>query len=333
MPCRKGFHLVCILEYNTRDSVLRPAFVIYSQFVNKKKCKKCEKCNRLIRSKRSTQRPSNTLSVTMAEQTQHGPDMAGPSRSRASSVTDGDDTGLNIFAEPDGFRPATPPPTEASYRFPDGSGRTVLLSLLGAHPLWGHLLWNAATIVSDYLVQERPQLCRQRVVLELGAAAGLPSIVAHTLDASVVVATDYPDPDLVSNLTKNCQRNSITGGAGRLLTEGYIWGAKTDKLEAHLPKGKRYYDLVIMSDLIFNHQAHGAMIDTLDSCLPPAFDKDLDETAGTACHDGPQALVFFSHHRPHKSAEDMQFFEQARQRGWQCVQLGRWKMEVSRLKE
>ena len=40
-------------------------------------------------------------------------------------------------------------------------------------------------------------------MLELGAGAGLPSLVAAILGARKVVVTDYPDPDLIVNLEHN----------------------------------------------------------------------------------------------------------------------------------
>ena len=93
--------------------------------------------------------------------------------------SDGDhEAGLDMFSEPEGFRPSTPPPTEARYEFPkSAAGSTsslsnsepIIMSLVGSHPLWGHHLWNAAPTLSDYLVQSAPQLCEGKAVLELGA--------------------------------------------------------------------------------------------------------------------------------------------------------------------
>ena len=44
-------------------------------------------------------------------------------------------------------------------------------------------------------------------VLELGAAAGLPSLTAASLGARKVVATDYPDLEIIENLRGNVERN------------------------------------------------------------------------------------------------------------------------------
>lgn len=243
---------------------------------------------------------------------------------------DGDDSdkedgvGLDMFQEPEGFRPPTPPDTEAFYDLiqSDGTSRRIVLSLVGSHPLWGHHLWNAAPTMSDYLAANADRLCKGKRVLELGAAAGLPSIVAHHLGARTVVTTDYPDADLMSNLQKNVNVNCKTAiEENRIQSDGYIWGHDVQKLLSHVrteQDSDQFYDVLLLSDLIFNHQAHPAMLETMDRCLPKSGKSATS-----------QALVFFTHHRPHLADKDMAFFEQARQRGWTCEEVGTWKMSVS----
>lgn len=44
-----------------------------------------------------------------------------------------------------------------------------------------------------------------------------------------------------------------------------------------------------------------------------------------SCRDGMSTggtvLVFYTHHRPHLSCRDMQFFEKAKEQGWTCVEI------------
>lgn len=72
-----------------------------------------------------------------------------------------------------------------------------------AHAPQGHYLWNAGQVVSKYLQQHEHSNVRDKYVLELGAGAGLPSLVAAILGARRVVVTDYPDADLIANLNHN----------------------------------------------------------------------------------------------------------------------------------
>lgn len=65
------------------------------------------------------------------------------------------------------------------------------------------MLWNAGRTISDYLEIHASSLVQGRTVLELGAGAGLPSIVCAINGAAQVVVTDYPDVDLVQNLEYN----------------------------------------------------------------------------------------------------------------------------------
>lgn len=171
----------------------------------------------------------------------------------------------DMFAEPEGFRPPSPPArTKASWVVPtalrpwivdspvptsvteytaahtDGASdkdgavpaaAVVPLDLVGFSPLWGHHLWNASAIVSEYLLTYARELLSTPTgaacVLELGAAAGLPSIVAARygpyasaaesasgnsvakINPPHVVATDYPDPPLISCLKDNLAVNGV----------------------------------------------------------------------------------------------------------------------------
>lgn len=238
---------------------------------------------------------------------------------------DGDD-GLNMFEEPEDFRPKTPPPTVTHYEFP-GTSSKVTLNLVGSHPLWGHLAWNASFILSDFLCAHALTLTKGKRVLELGAAAGLPSIVCNWASASHVVATDYPDKDLIDNLTKNIVQNcqddtSPLRGPGKSFVEGYIWGRDPSPLLSHLEvdgkPGK--FDLILLSDLVFNHQAHPALLETCESCI-------ADAPTGEGEMSTPCVLVFFTHHRPHLAYKDMQFFDMAEVKGWKFEKLGEWFRE------
>jgi nicotinamide N-methyltransferase len=97
-----------------------------------------------------------------------------------------------------------------------GEGRMhILTRLVGAHPLWANYLWNTAKVLSTYLLRNT-SLIRGNSVLELGAGAGLPSIIAALAGAQRVVVTDYPDASLVENLRYNVDMNVPEDRRGRI---------------------------------------------------------------------------------------------------------------------
>lgn len=222
---------------------------------------------------------------------------------------DNDDVYVDtLFQEPTDFNPPPPPPTtdlfhrSAQYVRP-GEPSVLTPHLVGSSPLWGHLLYNAAKATTDYLDQHRSDLVAGRTVLELGAGAGLPALVA-ALSARHVVVTDYPDPDLLKNLEVNRTEAGLPKEAAeRLSVRGYIWGDDVSPLLECLPRpqvdGNSKFDLVILSDVVFNHTEHHKLLTTCDLALTPG--------------DAGRVLVVFSPHRPHLFDKDMAFFTLAQQ--------------------
>lgn len=159
-------------------------------------------------------------------------------------------------------------------------------------------------------------------MLELGAGAGLPSLVCTVLGARRVVVTDYPDPDLVANLWKNIDAyyaatapppaDARHGEPRRaLVAEGYCWGADVAPLLAHVPDAG--FDVLILADLLFNHSEHGKLITTIERTLKKTRDA--------------KALVFFTPYRPWLFQKDMAFFDEARARGFAVEKLLEEQME------
>ncbi|OCH84344.1 hypothetical protein OBBRIDRAFT_821920 [Obba rivulosa] len=232
-----------------------------------------------------------------------------------------------VFTEPP--RPPSPEPSVVTYTrertdaepSTHASGdaatwETIDIRLVGSHPLWGHYLWNAARAFATYL-DHHPELYRGRAVLELGAGGGLPSLVAAKNGAQLAVVTDYPDASLMDNLNYNVQRNIPPEVAPRVRVEGYIWGKPVSHLLEiqHDATESDGYDLIIMSDLIFNHSQHDALLRTCDEALSK---RSAPDASGSPV---PALLVFYTHHRPHLAHRDMEFFLKAQGSGWLCEEI------------
>lgn len=139
-------------------------------------------------------------------------------------------------------------------------------------------------------------------MLELGAGGGLPALVAGVIGAPKVVVTDYPEDALLANLRWNVAENArVLRSAGcddtleeRITVSGHLWGKHPELLGTG-------YDILILSDLIFNHSQHAALLDSSESLIKR--------------HTG-RAYVFHSHHLPQFHLRDLGFFTLARERGW-----------------
>ncbi|GAM28847.1 hypothetical protein SAMD00019534_120230 [Acytostelium subglobosum LB1] len=169
--------------------------------------------------------------------------------------------------------------------------KSIQVRLPQKHSLWAHLSWNAGVALSDYL--EATVDFTNKTVLELGSGAGLPCYMATLNGGSRVVMTDYPDKTLIDNLQYNRDNtlpSSITDN--KLLAVPHLWGNEPETLNQLLDNPANKYDIIILSDLIFNHQAHFNMLKTCAACLS----------------DNGIIYVSFTHHRPHRREKDLNFF-------------------------
>ena len=179
----------------------------------------------------------------------------------------------------------------------------------------GHHVWNAAHSVSAYLQNpsNAARLIHSKSVLELGAGAGIPGIVASILGAAAVVITDYPDADLVENIQWNIDNSAVLTPTQRsaIAVEGHAFGASTETILAHLShdaSGKKGFDTLILADLLFNHHCHAQLIVTIQRTLAPV--------------PSARALVFFSPYRPWLLNADLAFFALAEEGGFVVEKIG-----------
>ncbi|KAJ3121190.1 nicotinamide n-methyltransferase [Nowakowskiella sp. JEL0407] len=212
-----------------------------------------------------------------------------------------------LFEEPEGFRPPPPPTSDVVFeRDPEnilpGSPSKLTVRLVGKHSLWAHRLWNAGVSLAKYLDKNK-SIYNGKSVLELGAAAALPSFVCALNGADRVVITDYPDPELMNNIqfnTANLLPDLIN--TEHISIQGHLWGEDATPLLAALKTPK--FHLLILADLIFNHNQHRQLLRTIVNCLQPT-------PASSAPEDRSYAYCIYSHHVPKWADRDLAFFELA----------------------
>lgn len=121
----------------------------------------------------------------------------------------------------------------------------------------------------------------------------------------------------MSNLSKNIE-NCLLLPSPRNITEmGYIWGRDVTSLLSVLPVKEPKFDLLILSDLLFNHSQHKALAETVRLTLAV----------------GGRALVFFTPHRPWLYADDLKFFEVAEEVGFSVEKVLEEKLEAPMFEE
>lgn len=216
-----------------------------------------------------------------------------------SSTDDESDT-FDLFTEPDDFYAPEKPAT--SIRYTTKQGTEIPLRLVGHNPLWGHLLWNAGQTVARYIEDNAAQIVTGRNVLELGAGAGLPSLICALHTANKVVVTDYPDPDLIENLRYNISHSLDPQSQMSIVAKGYLWGNDVQPLKAELTDPEKGFDVLILADILFNHSEHEKLILTMERTLGK--------------ENAARALVFFTPYRPWLLEKDLRFFELAKQAGF-----------------
>lgn len=228
----------------------------------------------------------------------------------------------DLMEVPEGYYQEPIPPS--SQVFTMGSGREIMVHLVGNSPTEAHTLWNGAKIISDYFESD-PSRVQGKRILELGAASGLPCLVAGILGAERAVMTDYPDHDILEVMQRNIDECSATFEkpghiAEHVRSMGFIWGRDPEPLLdaiSDLPprqgEARPKYDVLILADLLFRHSEHSNIVKSVKDTLRESPDA--------------VAYVFFTSYRPWKRDLDLKFFDTAREAGLAVEQVLHHKLE------
>ncbi|KAK7196089.1 putative methyltransferase/GDP dissociation inhibitor [Novymonas esmeraldas] len=227
-----------------------------------------------------------------------------------------------------------PPPLEVRYRDK-------------RHSLWGHKLWNAAKYLVKRMDQRMidvrgkavlelgaglgvPTLAAYRNGARLCVVTDYPDADLLDIIALNVEANCQPgdvDADVRHELETLARQQLAAGGSGgggdveavpaaqvaaavrtRCHVEPLLWGKK-EHIEAVLQHttGGAGYDVVLLSDILFNHVCNDDLADTLAAVLAK----------------NPRAAGYcvFSHHRAYKQLHDFEFFDKCVRRGLHYEQL------------
>lgn len=176
------------------------------------------------------------------------------------------------------------------------------------------MLWNAGRTIADYLEDRVHEWIAGKDILELGAGAGLPSMVCAIRGARTVVVTDYPDYALIENLHMNafiC--DALVQKTSLLKVEGYKWGDSPADILSHIAQPSAGFDVLILADVIYNHPQHHNLIKSVRMTLKKSPDA--------------VAFVVFTPYQPWLFDKIVAFFPLAESRGFTVNKLFEKKMD------
>eukprot|EP00933_Yihiella_yeosuensis_P008351 TRINITY_DN113758_c0_g1_i1.p1 TRINITY_DN113758_c0_g1~~TRINITY_DN113758_c0_g1_i1.p1 ORF type:complete len:320 (-),score=59.39 TRINITY_DN113758_c0_g1_i1:54-1013(-) len=238
-------------------------------------------------------------------------DAEGCREAELSDLLEGCQASLNledipeIFRSPHYFRVFKPGGKDNSLALP-----AILGSSVSGH---GDVVWASAELCTLKLIQGEvenllPRPLKKCKVLEVGAGVGLPSCAALRCGAACVVASDIGDPQrllaLATTMALNLKivhRSAPDACSGKVV--GHRWGEGCLELRQFAQDGgggdSTGFDLILCCDCLYFPELHGALVDTLATCLA----------------DDGIALVFYSLHGNTSDEKVLNFFEIAKDRG------------------
>ncbi|BGP00197.1 hypothetical protein RTG_01970 [Rhodotorula toruloides ATCC 204091] len=161
-----------------------------------------------------------------------------------------------------------------TYSPPSSSSRpeplTVRLPPQQVNELFAHFVWNASLRMADALAEGRLRVEGEQVI-ELGAGAGIPGLVAARMGASRVVLSDYDDPLLIANLRDNISLAFSDSPAARerIRAVGHSWGER-DSLEAVLAANSPStspFPHILLADTLWYSSGHSLLLSSLQHLL------------------------------------------------------------------
>ena len=192
--------------------------------------------------------------------------------------------------------------------------RVLRFSLLSHRRRWAQKIWPAAQVLSRRL-DAQPELVRGKSVLEIGAGASLPSVVAGLLGAASVVVSDYPDAKMLDNMRANLASLLSAQQNRRATVVGYDWNTPPQPLLDALARlrasasppaaaapAEDGFDLILLADLLYECE-HEPILAAVRACL-------------AAAHTGARALLTFQVHDRCQLPRQVAFFELAPQYGF-----------------
>eukprot|EP01036_Dinobryon_divergens_P024204 gene24204-32633_t len=167
-------------------------------------------------------------------------------------------------------------------------------------------VWPGAKTIADFF-NLNSKFCKNKVVLELGAGAALPSLVASALGARLTVVTDFPELSVLDHISTLVERNNLSN----CNVLAHKWGEDMDTLLHVSEETLNGYDLIILAELLWKdtYSEHFRLLTSVAHCL--------SKESGVV-------VVAFAHRATaeHSEEKDMEFFDIAQKHfGLKCTMV------------
>lgn len=135
--------------------------------------------------------------------------------------------------------------------------------------LFSHFLWNAGLQLAEFIEAGVDELgrnwsVRDQPLLELGAGTGLAGIIATLAGAGEVVISDYPAPEVLSNISSNIKKNIKVEWHTRCKVQGHEWGALDNEFSAN---HKGYFARILVADCLWMPWQHDNLAKSISNFL------------------------------------------------------------------
>jgi predicted nicotinamide N-methyase len=165
-------------------------------------------------------------------------------------------------------------------------------------------IWPGAKATADFF-NLNSMFCNNKTILELGAGAALPSLVASALGARLTVISDFPEISVLDHIATLLERNKLSN----CKVLGHKWGEDMDKLLHISEETSNGYDLIILAELLWKdtYSEHFRLLTSVAHCLS---------------RESGIAVVAFTHRATaeHTEDKDMEFFDTAKRHfGLKCT--------------
>ncbi|CUS12831.1 unnamed protein product [Tuber aestivum] len=151
--------------------------------------------------------------------------------------------------------------------------------------LFSHFVWNAALQASELITTTEFNVAGKKV-LEVGAGAGLPGIIAVYCDAEETVISDYPAPEFLSNIQTNLEINLSRSQLARASVAGHKWGQTDDELCTGRAGA---FDRIVAADCFWMESQHENLAKSVKALLA----RDGEFLAIAGFHTGRDKVAGF----------------------------------------